>query len=137
MQFMLKQDAGTKALLNLRKRAEQQQLADGTLDSRELHPTQSKLIHELRTHQIELEMQNEELRLAQVELLESHDQYSDLYDFAPVGYATVSHQGLIVKANLTLAEMFGVERGTLVSKPLFTHRVAPCRQRGTRPGAGP
>jgi PAS domain S-box-containing protein len=75
-----------------------------------------KLVQELRTHQIELEMQNEDLRRAQEELVESRDRYSDLYDFAPVGYLTVSEQGLILKANLTVAEMLGVERARLIQR---------------------
>ena len=53
------------------------------------------LIHELRVHQIELEMQNDELRRMQVELETSHEKYFDLYDLAPVGYVTLSDKGLI------------------------------------------
>ena len=83
-----------------------------------------KLVHELRTHQIELEIQNEELRQAQEELVESRDQYSDLYDFAPVGYLTISQNGLILKANLTLTEMMGVERQALMQRR-FTAFVSP------------
>ena len=77
-----------------------------------------RTIHELRMHQIELEMQNEELRRAQVELTEARDGYADLYDFAPVGYLTICARGLIVQANLTLAEMLHVERGSLVNERL-------------------
>ena len=76
-----------------------------------------ELIHELRTHQIELEMQNTELRRAQEELAESRDQYSDLYDFAPIGYVSLSEEGLIFRANLTFAEMLGVERANLIKHP--------------------
>jgi hypothetical protein len=54
------------------------------------------LIHELQVHQIELEMQNEELQRAQKELEKSRDRYSDLYDFAPVSYFSFDKDGLII-----------------------------------------
>jgi diguanylate cyclase (GGDEF)-like protein/PAS domain S-box-containing protein len=76
-----------------------------------------KLVHELRTHQIELELQNEELRNVQVDLAESHDRYSNLYEFAPVGYITVSEKGLILEANLAFTAMLGVERRFLLEEP--------------------
>ena len=76
-----------------------------------------KVIHELHIHQIELEMQNEELRLAQLALHEARDKYADLYDFAPTGYFTISEKGLIQEANLTGATMLGVERGKLRGQP--------------------
>jgi len=74
-----------------------------------------KLIHELNVHQIELEMQNEELRQAQEEVAESRNRYSDLYDFAPVGYLTLNKTGLIAEVNLTGADMLGVERRYLIN----------------------
>ena len=76
-----------------------------------------RLIHDLQVHQIELEMQNEELRRAQLELEEERDKYSDLYDFAPVGYFTISEKGVILDANLTMCTMSGVERGLLTGSP--------------------
>ncbi len=76
-----------------------------------------KLIEHLQVHQVELEMQNEELRRAQLELEEARDKYSDLYDFAPVGYFTISDKGMILEANLTGATMLGVERGLMIGKP--------------------
>ncbi len=75
-----------------------------------------QMLHELRVHQIELEMQNEELRRAQVELEASRERYFDLYDLAPVGYCTLSEHGLILQANLKASALFGVARGELVKK---------------------
>ncbi len=75
------------------------------------------LIHELSVHQIELEMQNDELRRVQVELEKTRDRYSHLYDFAPVGYLTISDAGIILEANLTCASMLGIERRLLIGTP--------------------
>ena len=77
-----------------------------------------QLIHELRVHQIELEMQNDELRRIQVELETANARYFDLYDLAPVGYVTFSEQGQILEANLTAASLWGVARGALVKQPM-------------------
>lgn len=72
------------------------------------------MLHELQTHQIELEMQNENLRRTEVELEASRARYFDLYDLAPVGYATVDQDGLILEGNLTLATLLNMTRGGLV-----------------------
>jgi len=77
-----------------------------------------RVLHELRVHQIELEMQNEELRRSHEELEVSRARYFDLYDLAPVGYFTLSRQGVILEANLTAATMLNVPRGALVKQPL-------------------
>jgi len=82
-----------------------------------------KLMHELQVYQIELEMQNEELRQVQVELEESRDRYVDLYDFAPVGYLTLTHEALITEVNLTGATLLGIERNQLM-RHRFAHWVA-------------
>ncbi len=83
-----------------------------------------KLIHELQVHQIELEMQNDELRKAQEEVEESRSKYIDLYDFAPVGYFTLDNKGMILEANLTGAGLLGIERGLLLKTPFFLFIVA-------------
>lgn len=77
-----------------------------------------KLVHELRVHQIELELQNEELRRSQAELDAARARYFDLYDLAPVGYCTISGKGIVEEANLTVATMLGVARVDLVGQPL-------------------
>lgn len=82
-----------------------------------------KKLHELRVRQIELEMQNEELRRVQVELEASRMRYFGLYDMAPVGYVTLSEQGLILEANLTAATQLDVPReelaGQMISRFIF------------------
>ena len=83
----------------------------------------NKLVEDLHVHQIEVEIQNEELRRAQSELEVSRDGYSDLYDFAPVGYVTISEKGLILQANLSCAAMLGIERSSLIRKP-FSRFIA-------------
>jgi two-component system CheB/CheR fusion protein len=77
-----------------------------------------QVIHELRVHQIELEMQNEELRRTQEALGRERERYVDLYELIPVGYATLSGKGLILEANLPAASLLGVARGSLIKLPL-------------------
>ena len=77
-----------------------------------------KLAHELQIHQIELEMQAEELRKSQTLLEESRQKYFNLYDRAPVGYFTLNEKGFILETNLAGAVMLGTERYSLVNKPL-------------------
>jgi diguanylate cyclase (GGDEF)-like protein/PAS domain S-box-containing protein len=77
-----------------------------------------EVLHELRVHQIELEMQNEELRRAQLEMSASRARYFDLYDLAPVGYITLSDKGVILQANLTAVKLLGVKRGDLTARTL-------------------
>ena len=103
----------------MRRRAEEKAHADEAQTQKTLSPKEAgRLLHELQVHQIELEMQNEELRRAQGELEAARARYFDLFDLAPVGYFTLSEQGLILEANLTGAGLLGVERRDLVKKPL-------------------
>ena len=109
----------------LRRLAEKtlKETADDNDDLSEKSPEDiASLVHELRVHQIELEMQNEELQRIQQELEQTKNQYSHLYDFSPSGYLSVSEKGVIEKDNLTIASMLGVARGALIGKPL-THYV--------------
>jgi PAS domain S-box-containing protein len=85
------------------------------------------LLHELYVHQIELEIQNTELHRIHVELEASRARLIDFYDFAPVGYLTVSEEGMIVEANLTIATQLGVTRNSLLNKPL-TNFIMPADQ---------
>ena len=82
------------------------------------------MLHELQVHQIELELQNEELRRAQADLEVSRAHYFDFYDLAPVGFCTVSETGLILRANVTLATRLGVNRRALVTQ-LFSRFIHP------------
>ncbi|CAG0957807.1 MAG: PAS domain-containing sensor histidine kinase [Candidatus Methanoperedens sp.] len=114
----------SEKISDLRKRAEDA-LQGKREDISGLSITDARsLIHELQVHQIELEMQNEELQRAQRELEESRNRYSDLYDFAPVGYFTFDKNGLIIEVNLTAANKLGVERSFLIKKP-FSLFISP------------
>lgn len=74
------------------------------------------LLHELQVHRIELEMQNEELRQALCALEESRDRYLNLYEFAPIGYVTLSENGIITDINLTATRLLDKDRKHLLKK---------------------
>ena len=79
-----------------------------------------RLLHELQVHQIQLEMQNEDLLHARSELEEVLLCYTDLYDFAPVGYVSVNRAGLIIQANFAGARLLCAERAVLPGQSLAT-----------------
>jgi len=78
--------------------------------------TMQRLLHELQVHQIELEMQNAELRQARDEREEALENYTDLYDFAPVSYFSLDPNGAISAVNLTGAKLLGIERSRLIGQ---------------------
>src|SRR5664279_4931554 len=91
-----------------------------------------KLVHELGVHQIELELQNEELTLAKEKAEVASKKYVELYDSAPSGYFTLTKSGEIIELNLSGAMMLGKERSRLKNglfgffvsndtKPIFNH----------------
>ena len=107
---------------NRLRRSAEAQLKGGRKSQRE-GPVRQKpevgpqrLLHELEVHKIELELQNAELRKARDELEVAVEKYTDLYDFAPVGYFSLDEQGLILEANLRAAILLGVERRQLLNR---------------------
>ncbi len=102
----------------LRQRAEAR-ITNELSDIAYFSPEDSKrIIHELRVHQIELELQNEELRATQIELETAHHKYSDLYEFSPVGLLTLDTHERIQDANLTFVTLLGVDREKLINRHL-------------------
>ncbi len=87
----------------------------------------AQTLYELRVHQIELEMQNEELRQFQLDLDASRERFFDFYDMAPLGYCTVNDKGTVIEANLTTAKLLGVPRDRLIKQP-FTRFIEPADQ---------
>ncbi len=100
-----------------------EEILDQASDSPRQPTDVAAAVHELRVHQIELEMQNEELRRAQLELDEQRTKYRELFDLAPVGYLTLSEKGIVADANLTAAHLLGLECQLLVAQPfsVFVH----------------
>jgi len=97
-------------------------LANSALDTR-------RLLHELQVHQVELEMQNAALQEARDRMETSLAKYTDLYDFAPVGYFSLDDEGRILEANLTGASLLGSARSRLINRRLPSF-VAPLNRPG-------
>ncbi|MGK5091371.1 PAS domain-containing protein [Deltaproteobacteria bacterium TL4] len=128
---MLKKQTFQAKTGDLRKQAEAlyDQRSENLLDTPIGEPEQEltkirALLHELQVHQIELELQNEELCQVQAELEASRNKYVDLYDLAPVGYLTLDQQGMIVETNLTCSEMLGIARKFLLKRG-FSRFISP------------
>ena len=126
---MTDQQANNDGLARLRRLAEQR----GPEQPPDSYPVLSeedcrRLVHEMQVHQIELEMQNEELRMTQEQLSESLEKYADLFEFAPVGYVTANRKGRILEANLTFAAQLRIERGRLINTALSLHAAAEDRE---------
>ncbi|NPV62141.1 MAG: response regulator [Methanotrichaceae archaeon] len=105
---------------SLRQRAE----GIASLRTRCEHLTEAEvrsLCHELEVHQIELEMQNDELKRVQAELAASEEKYRDLYEFAPIGYLTLDGSGRMLEANLAAAHLLGTNRSRLVNFDFKMH----------------
>src|ERR1700683_413579 len=108
--------------------------AEARLKERHAHPVPprteadaNRLLHELQVHQIELEMQNTELQEARNKVETLLETYTDLYDFAPIGYFSLDEQGLILEVNLTGAALLGVERSRLIKQRLQNFVDPPSR----------
>jgi len=101
----------------LRKRAEKK--IERRISSFDEQPSADlkQVLHELQVHQIEIEMQNEELRRASHELEESQRRYLDIYEFAPIGYFVFDINGFITEVNLTGASLLGGERSRYINTP--------------------
>lgn len=109
--------------MTLRRQAEEQLKNRVGSDPAFSETDHLRMLHELQVHQIELELQNEELTQAYLEVQALRDKYWDLYDYAPVGYFTLSSMGDILEMNLCAATMLGKERGAVICRRLgdFIH----------------
>jgi len=115
---------------DLRQRAEKRLKSNTPEAERQRSAAETqRLVHELQVHQIELEMQNEELMESRAQVEAALERYTDLYDFAPVGYFTLAVDGTIREVNLPGARLLGLERGRLMG-----NRFGAFVSGGTRPG---
>jgi len=111
-------NSGSPELAELRRMAEQhlREEAAADLAAAAVGADARALLHELQVHQIELEMQNEELERAHAEAREASEKYYDLFDFAPIGYFVWEHEGRILEVNLAGAALLGLSRKVVVQK---------------------
>ncbi len=104
----------------LRKKAEKkvgtEEISVDQLSSAEIR----KAVHELKVHQAELEIQNEELRRAQLDLTKSRDRFSNFFESAPVGYLVLDENAMILEVNSTFSEMLEMDKSAILHKALNT-----------------
>jgi two-component system cell cycle sensor histidine kinase/response regulator CckA len=113
----LRRKSGDPEPGNLRRRAEQRLSKKGAKAVHLMSEAEVRaLVHELQVHQIELEMQNEELRRAWADAEDLREKYFGLYEFAPVGYFTLDENGVILAVNLEGAKLLGMERRSLIGR---------------------
>jgi chemotaxis family two-component system sensor kinase Cph1 len=112
-----------KKLEEMRRRAEDL-LSERAKDFRDIPDDFLELIHELQVHQIELEMQNEELRNTQIELEKIQRKYYDFFNYAPVGYLSLDENGIIIEANFTVTRILGYRREYITKMPFSTFVAA-------------
>ncbi|MBV5328323.1 MAG: PAS domain S-box protein [Chlorobium sp.] len=121
----------TQSAQALRKHAEEiqrQRMSRSWEELAGMPPEETRrMLYELQVHQIELELQNEDLRQTQVELAAARARYFDLYDLAPVGYITISAQGVILESNLTAGTLLGAPRSMLVGQPVSRFIADECQ----------
>jgi diguanylate cyclase (GGDEF)-like protein/PAS domain S-box-containing protein len=80
-----------------------------------------RVVNELQVHQVEIEIQNRELRETQQQLEQSRDRYADLYDFSPVGYVTLNEKGVIKELNLAATSILGAARVENIGMPFLMY----------------
>lgn len=120
-------------ILTLRQEAEKKLADFATQKGSVVHDLQNwlskkyadEVMHELQIHQIELELQNEELRQAQILLEESRDRYFDLYEFAPIGYFTLTTDCVISTCNLTGMQLLGISDKSKLVNRRFANFITP------------
>ncbi len=117
-------ETGKESENEVRRKAEEQLYSHPRENERLPASDRQALIHELQVHQIELEMQNEELRQSQKALEDSRDRYADLFNFAPVGFFSVDVKGLILEANFTATTLLQANISDLVGNRIskFIHK---------------
>jgi two-component system CheB/CheR fusion protein len=115
---------------NLRREAEKRLQDKETASAQGTAEANTRaVLHELQVHQIELEMQNEELLRARAAAKEASDKYQDLFDFAPIGYLLLDQDGRILEANLAGAALLGLDRSKAVNRRLAWYVAEQSRAR--------